>query len=499
VTGFGVVDFPISTSSKEAQAFFNQGMSLIHGEWNEEAERAFLQAALLDPEAVMPWWGRALANTDSPSRATWFAWQAWKRRHTVSARERMYIGALGRFYDLDVTGEPKTVLVDAESGRRRAIARPLTRRHRTRLARDLAATSLAFPEDLEAHALLLRHRYQHGLRGWADTRKRLDLIFAARPNHPARRHEALLTADRPGSEQPDGATCGPSAPGIAAMWHADGRVHARQGRHLAAARAFEAAARVDHAHMQRTGALPYELPTYVSNAVWRARSLIDARRFEDAVRVAVELISIPRHPRHVNGSVFLGEALLDEARAGLERFGPGSRYPREPALVALGPARWQPRPAPVFNLDRGQGGELSLADYVGEGRSVLVVFYLGAGCLHCVEQLRELAPRAGEFRKAEMPIVAVGTDDLQEAKAFIQLSMEADDRPIPFPILCDPNCESFGDYRCWSHFAGEALHGTFLIGPKGKLLWRDISIDPFMETDFLLDEGARLLGGKARR
>jgi tetratricopeptide (TPR) repeat protein len=59
--GQGGVHFPITTKSKEAQAFFDQGVSQMHSFWAREAERSFLQAAALDPEAPMPHWGIAMA------------------------------------------------------------------------------------------------------------------------------------------------------------------------------------------------------------------------------------------------------------------------------------------------------------------------------------------------------------------------------------------------------------------------------------------------------
>ena len=58
--GQGTVNFPITTRSPEAQAFFNQGVAQLHSFWVNEAERSFLQSAQLDPEAPMPWWGIAM-------------------------------------------------------------------------------------------------------------------------------------------------------------------------------------------------------------------------------------------------------------------------------------------------------------------------------------------------------------------------------------------------------------------------------------------------------
>jgi hypothetical protein len=58
--GSEYIQFPITTKSADAQRFFNQGVAQLHSFWAVEAERSFLQAAALDPEAPMPWWGIAM-------------------------------------------------------------------------------------------------------------------------------------------------------------------------------------------------------------------------------------------------------------------------------------------------------------------------------------------------------------------------------------------------------------------------------------------------------
>lgn len=58
--GQGETPFAITTRSEEAQKFFNQGVAQMHSFWAVESERSFLQAAALDPEAPMPWWGVAM-------------------------------------------------------------------------------------------------------------------------------------------------------------------------------------------------------------------------------------------------------------------------------------------------------------------------------------------------------------------------------------------------------------------------------------------------------
>src|SRR5947199_10307219 len=58
--GMGTVHLAITTSSPEAQQFFDQGLAQMHSFWAREAERSFLQAAALEPAAPMPQWGIAM-------------------------------------------------------------------------------------------------------------------------------------------------------------------------------------------------------------------------------------------------------------------------------------------------------------------------------------------------------------------------------------------------------------------------------------------------------
>ena len=57
----GTTNMPVTTTSEEARQFFNQGVSQMHSFWFMEAERSFLQAAELDPEMAMAYWGIAVS------------------------------------------------------------------------------------------------------------------------------------------------------------------------------------------------------------------------------------------------------------------------------------------------------------------------------------------------------------------------------------------------------------------------------------------------------
>ena len=52
----------ITTSSKEAQRYFDQGLILLFAFNHDEAIRSFREATKRDPECLAAWWGIALAN-----------------------------------------------------------------------------------------------------------------------------------------------------------------------------------------------------------------------------------------------------------------------------------------------------------------------------------------------------------------------------------------------------------------------------------------------------
>jgi peroxiredoxin/Tfp pilus assembly protein PilF len=159
-----------------------------------------------------------------------------------------------------------------------------------------------------------------------------------------------------------------------------------------------------------------------------------------------------------------------------------------PALESLGPLTWRPAPAPSWSLSNGSATPVSLEQY--RGRPVVLIFYLGHGCIHCLEQLKRFAPKAEEFADAGISLVAVSTDSVADLKKSPD-PFKDDKRP--FPVLADPGLEVFKAYRAFDDFENVPLHGTFLIDAGGLVRWQDISYEPFLDADFLLKEAKRLL------
>ncbi len=160
-----------------------------------------------------------------------------------------------------------------------------------------------------------------------------------------------------------------------------------------------------------------------------------------------------------------------------------------PELDSLGPLDWTPPPAPSFSLSDADGKTFSLTDF--KGKPVVVLFYLGHGCLHCIQQLNAFAPKRAAFLEAGIEMIAISSDptsDLKESqKAYTEEGV------FPFPILADPSLAAFKTYRAYDDFENKALHGTFLIDGNGRILWQDIAAEPFSNTDFLIKESVRLL------
>ncbi len=162
---------------------------------------------------------------------------------------------------------------------------------------------------------------------------------------------------------------------------------------------------------------------------------------------------------------------------------------QRPDLDTLGPVRWGPSPALPWSLADSTGAQHSLAAY--HGRPVVMIFYLGFGCLHCVEQLHAFAPLAKDFEAAGLSLVAVSTESQEEIDRALKDFSK--DGTFPIPLVPNQQLDVFKSYRVFDDFEGMPLHGTFLIDGHGMIRWHDISYEPFLKADFLLEEAKRLL------
>src|SRR5688572_27661649 len=107
-SGFDAWNRPVTTSSREAQAFIAQGMQWLYGFNDDEAIRCFHRAAKLDPDSAFPWWGIAYSNginvndpilSPRESADAWHAvQQAQARKAKASPVEQALIDAIAVRY-----------------------------------------------------------------------------------------------------------------------------------------------------------------------------------------------------------------------------------------------------------------------------------------------------------------------------------------------------------------------------------------------------------------
>jgi peroxiredoxin len=279
----GNISFPITTKDPAVQRFFNQGVGQLHGFFYFEAERSFRQAAAIDSECAMAYWGMAMANVNNEKRAKGFVEKAEKLKSKVAKREQMWITLLSDYYKIG-------------SGEREKRARAYVK--------GLEGILNDFPEDVEAKAFLAWTLWHHKDKGLPiQSHQAVDALIAdvlrANPMHPGAHHYRIHLWDdeKPGRALGSAELFGPSSPGVAHAWHMPGHIYSKLHRYAEAARQQEASARVDHAHMIRDAVMPYQIHNYAHNNQWLITDLAYVGRVRDAVAVAENLIEIPRHPK----------------------------------------------------------------------------------------------------------------------------------------------------------------------------------------------------------
>lgn len=291
--GMPKIDFPVSTTNTLTQRFFNQGVGQLHGFWYFEAERSFRQAAKLDTNCVMAWWGMAMANVSNDKRAREFMKQAVARTNetSITRREQLYIDSLAKFYGVAKKSDEKKS--DEKEGD--------SRRHRD-YVRSLEQIIEEFPDDVEAKALLTFKIWDNNGRlkisSHVATEALAQQVVDVSPWHPihhARIHFWNNEADRRALDA--AARCGPGSPGIAHMWHMPGHTYSALHRYADAAWQQEASARVDHAYLMKNRVLPDQIHNFAHNNDWLVKNLNYLGRVRDAIDLARNMIELPRHPK----------------------------------------------------------------------------------------------------------------------------------------------------------------------------------------------------------
>ncbi len=201
--GLGSYRHKIITSSEQAQKFFDQGLTLAYAFNHAEAEKSFREAARLDPNCTMCYWGIALVlgpniNMQMDAEAVPPAYVALKKAlelmKNASAKEQAYVKALSTRYS-PAPVEDRTTLNEAYA----------------HAMRDLAKK---YPDDLDARTLFAEalmdiHPWDYYKKDTGEPQPwtpeitaTLESVMKKDPNHPGANHfyihavEASKTPER---------------------------------------------------------------------------------------------------------------------------------------------------------------------------------------------------------------------------------------------------------------------------------------------------------------
>lgn len=278
--GIGHTHFAVTTTNSEVQEWFDQGNTLLHSFWFEEAERSFRWCLKLDPQCAMAYWGLAATSLnwfsepvlESPEskRGLEFLREAVRRRGSVSERERMYIDA----WDAAFNGQ---------SQERSKV-----------LMRELQKIVLAYPDDVEAKALYALYSID-GF-GAYETELVIREVLAKEPDHPGAHHYRIHNWDGIATEQAL-ESCrryGQIAPGIGHSNHMPGHNYSKLGMWREAAISMDRATRVELSYMRDRLALPFETWNFAHNRNYLCYIQEQLGMEQASLAGARALISAPR-------------------------------------------------------------------------------------------------------------------------------------------------------------------------------------------------------------
>jgi len=251
--GLGKHHHPISTHNPLVQLYFDQGINLMFGFNHAEAIRSFREAARLDPDCAICWWGMAMAlgpniNLPMPDDAVAPAWLALSRARALEAKaspeERDWVEALAVRYAEHPPKDRKAL--------DEAFAQAMGRLWR------------AYPDDLDAgtfyaEAMMDTQPWDYWAPDGATPKGHgaeivatLEEIIRRQSDHPGALHlyihavEASTTPERAEAAADRLATL---MPGAGHIVHMPSHIYYRVGRYGDAVRVNEVAATMDEAYI----------------------------------------------------------------------------------------------------------------------------------------------------------------------------------------------------------------------------------------------------------
>lgn len=282
--GIGDASLKITTGSEQAQAYFNQGLRLLHCFWDFEAYRAFKEAARLDPSAAMAYWGEyaALKMTGRHGSIQEEKDAALAKAKSLadyaSDHEQLYIRAAER---AEKAGDSN------DSTAYRSVMETLIDR---------------YPDDLDAQAFLALEEmggYKtngHPRGGEIYSQAILRNLLAAHPDNAAANHywiHAMEDSSRPEEALRSADVLGRLAPNSGHMVHMPGHIYWRVGDYERARQSFMASVQVDEAYMAAQQIRPEEDWNYAHNLAYLIAACAEAGRYQEGLEWATKLRGMP--------------------------------------------------------------------------------------------------------------------------------------------------------------------------------------------------------------
>src|SRR5688572_18923642 len=292
----GSLHHTITTSSPEAQRYFDQGLTLSYAFNHAEAIRSFRQATAIDPDCAMCYWGMAYAlgpNINAPITPE-AAKEAYKaldlasgRAEKASANEQAYIAALLRRYSSDPTTERPPLDAAYAAAMRELVAK--------------------FPDDLDAMTLFAQSLMDTSPWNYwnADGSPReftndvissLESVLKRKADHPGAIHlyiHAVEASPDPKRAEQYADRLPALVPGAGHLVHMPAHIYLRTGRFNDASTANENAIKADSVYqsgdraagnmMYDIGYVPHNPHFFVMSASLEGRRA-DAMRAADDVR-----------------------------------------------------------------------------------------------------------------------------------------------------------------------------------------------------------------------
>jgi peroxiredoxin/tetratricopeptide (TPR) repeat protein len=151
----------------------------------------------------------------------------------------------------------------------------------------------------------------------------------------------------------------------------------------------------------------------------------------------------------------------------------------------FGPASWVPNAAPTLKVFDADAKPVTLEEY--KGKNVILVFYLGRECPHCMKQLQDINAKKADWDRLDTVVLAVSGNKPQDNARYLKtLNLPA------VRLLSDTNFENAHRFQSYDDFEAMELHSTVLIDKAGRVHWSRNGGEPFSDMAFLAKQLERM-------